>query len=98
MDGMEPTRRLPLRLFCMVLISSRMAAQSGNHLARPSGDALTFGGEPMEALTASAKEDRDAELELLDAAGKTGLRDIAALGRPSEVLLLNDSHQILELA
>jgi len=53
----------------------------------------------MESLTTAAKEDwnADLELELLDAYGKTWLRNVAALGRSSEMPLVHHGEKVLEL-
>ena len=68
--------------------------------ARHFGDALAFGGQPVEALPAPAQEDGDAEFEfeLFDARRQAGLRDVAAQSGAAKVLFLSDGDQVFELA
>ena len=51
----------------------------------------------MKALPAQKDRHAEFELELLDAVGQAWLRDVAPFGGPPEVLLLGNSHEILEL-
>ena len=54
----------------------------------------------MEALAATTQEDRNTELELelLDATGQTGLRDVAALCGAAEMLFFGDGDEVFELS
>src|SRR5262249_18515258 len=71
----------------------------GQYRARPCGHALTFGGQTMEPLTASAQKNGHAEFkfELLDTAGKARLCDVATLRRAPEVSLFRHGDEVAKL-
>jgi hypothetical protein len=76
-----------------------MCGQEGGTAASPFRDAIALRRQAVKRLAPSPQKYRnpELELELLDAAGKAGLCNVAPLGRAAEMALLGHRHQIAEL-